>query len=97
MQNNNSVTPTPTNPFSQAQFGGTFGGPIKRDKLFFFVDYLGSRFHKGGSQKTSVFTEAMRNGDFSALLTGSNPIQLYDSENNFAPYTNDQESRLSTR
>jgi len=79
---------TPINPFSQTQFGGTFGGPIKRDKLFFFVDYLGSRYHNGGLQKTSVFTQAMRNGDFSALLAGSNPIQLYDSENGFAPYVN---------
>jgi Carboxypeptidase regulatory-like domain/TonB-dependent Receptor Plug Domain len=76
----------PVNPFSQSQFGGTFGGPIKRDKLFFFVDYLGSRFHQGGTDQQSVFTQAMRNGDFSALLTGSNPIQLYDPLNGFAPY-----------
>ncbi|RXH54618.1 Oar protein [Granulicella sibirica] len=75
------------NPYSQSQFGGTFGGPIKRDKLFFFVDYLGSRYHKGGTGQASVFSQAMRNGDFSALLAGSNPIQLYDSENNYAPYT----------
>src|ERR1700678_137046 len=76
----------PTNSFSQDQFGGTFGGPIKRDKLFFFVDYLGSRFHQGGTSQASVFTQAMRNGDFSALLAGSNPIQLYDPLNGFAPY-----------
>ena len=38
----------------------------------------------------SVFTQAMRNGDFSALLTGSNPIQLYDPLNGFAPYPNNQ-------
>src|ERR1700723_2235407 len=79
---NNHATPIiPINPFSQAQFGGTFGGPIKRDKLFFFVDYLGSRFHQGGTSQASVFTQAMRNGDFSALLAGSNPIQLYDPLN----------------
>src|ERR1700735_2821866 len=76
----------PTNPFSQSQFGGTFGGPIKRDKLFFFVDYLGSRFHQGGTAQASVFTQAMRSGDFSALLSGSNPIQLFDSQNGFAPF-----------
>jgi len=88
---NNQARPIiPVNPYSQAQFGGTFGGPIKRDKLFFFVDYLGSRYHKGGTGSASVFTQAMRNGDFSALLTGSNPIQLYDSQNNFAPYVGDK-------
>jgi hypothetical protein len=84
---NNHASPIiPINSFSQSQFGGTFGGPIKRDKLFFFVDYLGSRFHNGGTSQASVFTAAMRNGDFSALLTGSNPIQLYDPLNGFAPY-----------
>jgi hypothetical protein len=84
--NNHSNPIVPINPYSQAQFGGTFGGPIKRDKLFFFVDYLGSRYHTGGLGKASVFTQAMRNGDFSALLNGSNPIQLYDPLNGFAPY-----------
>ncbi|WP_353067450.1 TonB-dependent receptor [Tunturibacter psychrotolerans] len=84
--NNHQSPIIPTNPFSQSQFGGTIGGPIKRDKLFFFADYLGSRFHQGGTHSASVFTQAMRNGDFSALLTGSNPIQLYDPLNGFAPY-----------
>ena len=88
--NNHAVPIIPVNPYSQAQFGGTFGGPIKRDKLFFFVDYLGSRYHQGGTGQESVFTQAMRNGDFSALLTGSNPIQLYDPLNGFAPYPNNQ-------
>jgi hypothetical protein len=84
---NNHANPIiPVNPYSQVQFGGTFGGAIKRDKLFFFVDYLGSRYHKGGSGQASVFTQAMRNGDFSALLAGSNPVQLYNSQNGFAPF-----------
>jgi len=88
---NNQARPIiPVNPYSQAQFGGTFGGPILRNKLFFFVDYLGSRYHKGGTGATSVFSQAMRNGDFSALLTGNNPVQLYDSQNNFAPYVGDK-------
>lgn len=88
---NDHASPTiPVNPYSQAQFGGTLGGPIIRNKLFFFVDYLGSRYHKGGTGSASVFTQAMRNGDFSALLSGSNPIQLYDSQNNYAPFVGDQ-------
>ncbi|HTD54679.1 MAG TPA: carboxypeptidase regulatory-like domain-containing protein, partial [Silvibacterium sp.] len=93
--NNHQVPIVPVNPYSQAQFGGTFGGPIIRNKLFFFVDYLGSRYHTGGTGTASVFTQAMRNGDFSALLcpahqSGCNAIQLYDPLNNYAPYVGDQ-------
>lgn len=88
---NNQASPKiPINPFSQAQFGGTIGGPILHDKLFFFADYLGSRYHTGGTGSASVMSAAMRGGDFSALLAASNPIQLYDPENNFAAYNNDQ-------
>ena len=86
---NNHQTPIiPINPFTQTQFGGSIGGPILRNKLFFFVDFLGARFHQGGLGQASVFSAAMRNGDFSSLLSSSNPIQLYDSQNGFAPYVN---------
>jgi hypothetical protein len=87
---NNHASPIlPINPFTQSQFGGTFGGPIKRDKLFFFVDYLGSRLHRGGISQASVFTQDMRNGNFSALLANGNK-QLYDPQNNFAEFAGDQ-------
>jgi hypothetical protein len=86
----NGQSNTPTNPFSFAQFGGAIGGPILHNKLFFFADYLGSRWHKGGLSTASVIPDAMRHGDFSALLTGSNPVQLYDPENNFKPYSGNQ-------
>lgn len=86
----NGFNGTPTNPFSFAQFGGTIGGPILRNKLFFFGDYLGSRWHKGGLATASVIPDAMRNGDFSALLSGGNSTQLYDPLNGFAPYNDNQ-------
>ncbi|WP_245536099.1 TonB-dependent receptor [Terriglobus roseus] len=75
----------PINPYTQTQFGGTLGGPILHDKLFFFVDYEGTRQHKGGTSSASVFTAAMRGGDFSAV-----PKQLYDTQNNLAPYANNR-------
>lgn len=95
---NNHANPIiPINPYTQSQFGGTIGGPIKHDKLFFFADYEGARYHKGGTATASVFTPAMRTGDFSALLTPPNvngtqnaAIQLYDTQNNSAVYNNNQ-------
>src|SRR6202034_1930877 len=59
--------------FNQNQFGGAIGGPIKRDKIFFFTDYQGTRTTQGVSTgNISVPTTAQRNGDFSqGQLTGS--------------------------
>jgi hypothetical protein len=91
------IPPTPASPitkYTQNIFGGTFGGPIVKNKFFFFLDYEGIRYHKAQPlQATSVLTPAMLKGDFSALLNPalpSGPIQLYDTQNNFAPFQNDQ-------
>src|ERR1700742_2575097 len=68
-------------------FGGTLGGPIFKDKLFFFVDYQGQRFdHPASSNFITVFTNPERNGDFSALLPGT---QLKDPITG-APFPNNQ-------
>ncbi len=57
-------------------FGATFGGPILKNRLFFFVDYQQQAFdHPTTSQFITVFTNAERNGDFSQLTTQLvNPI-----------------------
>src|SRR5256885_4746853 len=53
--------------YLQNQFGATFGGPIKKDRTFFFVTYEGDRIRRGTSSDTvSVPTDAERAGDFSA-------------------------------
>jgi len=57
-------------PFRQNQFGGTFGGPIRRNKLFFFADYQGTRQVRGTTYLASVATDAMRQGDFSSSRLG---------------------------
>ena len=62
-----SIQPKP--PLRRDQFGGTFGGPIKRDKAFFFVSYQGLRqlssfFFTGGT----VPTAAERTGNLAGLV-----------------------------
>jgi outer membrane receptor protein involved in Fe transport len=58
---------------SQNQFGGTLGGPISKDKLFFFGSYQGSKDHSIAQRFGTVPSAAMRNGDFSA-----SPNPIYD-------------------
>jgi len=52
---------------NQNQFGGTFGGPIKKDRTFFFTSYEGRRVRQGVSGQTVIVpTPQERTGDFSA-------------------------------
>ncbi len=70
--------------YHQNIFGATLGGPILKDKLFFFADGQGTRIanYIPASPNNTVPTAAMRNGDFSQLLdpgntNGEGAIALY--------------------
>ena len=59
----------PTEKLRWNMFGGTVGGPILKNKLFFFVDYQAGRFdHPATPGSVNVLTTVQRGGDFSALL-----------------------------
>lgn len=55
-------------PYHQNQFGGTFGGPVKRDKVFFFADYQGNRVIQGVTEVINGAPSAStEGGDFSGI------------------------------
>jgi Carboxypeptidase regulatory-like domain/TonB dependent receptor len=78
-------------PFQQNQFGFSVGGPIKKNKLFFFGDYQGLRIH---TSSTSILTEptaALRVGNFSGYpATIYNPTTYNSATNTRTPYAGNQ-------
>lgn len=70
------------NVFHQNQYGGTVGGPVVKDRTFFFLSYQGTRANQAqalpGNNLPTVFSEAQRNGYFPdiATSTAKSPIPL---------------------
>jgi hypothetical protein len=64
-------TGSPIPPFKQNQFGGTIGGPIRRNRTFFFADYQGTRIAQGQTDLATVPLPAWASGDFSGLCSPS--------------------------
>src|SRR5437016_3431653 len=78
--NRNHVAKTP---YHRHEFGGTFGGPLVRNKTFFFADYQGIRLAQPLTSITNIPTIAQKNmvraGDFSGLVDAKgNQIPIYD-------------------
>ena len=67
-EHNFAIPQVKRSPLRWNMFGGTVGGPILKNKLFFFFDYQGQRFdHPADTQFYTVFTAKQRNGDFSDI------------------------------
>lgn len=71
----------PKRAFRRNIFGGTLGGPIKRDKAFFFMDYEGTRQRDSGSALASVPLAEYRTGNLSRFSQ-----TIRDPQNSNAPF-----------
>jgi hypothetical protein len=73
-------------PFNSHQFGGTFGGPLVRNKAFFFGDYQGLRQDQGRTFLFTVPTPEMRAGNLSAISNAIyDPVTGQRFEGNMIP------------
>src|SRR5262245_45244689 len=69
-----AITPVTKRPIrSQDQYGGSFGGPIIRNRTFFFSDFERYQLKEGKPTLNTVPTTKMRTGDFSELLNLATP------------------------
>jgi Carboxypeptidase regulatory-like domain len=69
---------SPTRPeYRRNQFGGTLGGPLRRERTFFFADYQGQRQSIGRTVISTVPTLLQRQGIFTEAIAGRVPI-IYD-------------------
>ncbi len=63
----NNASGVPIAPLRNNNFGGTVGGPIRRDKTFFFFDYDGTRSRTASTNQSGVPSAAERTGNFGEL------------------------------
>src|SRR6266403_573074 len=68
--------------FNLNQFGGSLGGPIQKDKTFFFADYQATRKRRGVAGNGLVPTSAMLTGDYSLDPLGVTRPGLFDGSKN---------------
>ena len=61
-------------------FGGTIGGPIRKNKLFFFADFLRTTDHEANANTETIPSPLSRTGNLSEALAGTSPAPVYDPQ-----------------
>lgn len=69
--------------YKQSQFGGTIGGPIRKDKTFLFGSFEGTRTRLGQSFTATVPVAEVRNGDFNRIRPIFDPATTTGTVTNF--------------
>jgi hypothetical protein len=81
LDNRNAFAPhdEPAPDYRRNQFGGSLGGPIAANRVFFFADYESTRLREGTTRVTNVPTLAERQGDFSQSLFSA-PVDPFSGQ-----------------
>ncbi|HTS32244.1 MAG TPA: TonB-dependent receptor [Bryobacteraceae bacterium] len=77
--------PGPKPDFRRNQYGFTFGGPIRKNKTFFFADWQGTRLRTGTTRQSVVPTPAQRSGVFTTAIYDPNTNPRVPFPNNTIP------------